>query len=97
MIAVSDNGRGIEKADLAKIFQPFFSAKKGKGIGLGLSICSRIIENHGGRLTVESDPGKGATFRIHLPLQYKPPGRTDPFADGEESAGEASESYGFKA
>jgi PAS domain S-box-containing protein len=69
-IAVIDNGTGIDQADLSKIFQPFFSAKKGKGIGLGLSICDRIIQNHGGTITVESKPGKGTSFKIHLPLEH---------------------------
>lgn len=69
-IAVIDNGNGIDEADLSKIFQPFFSAKKGKGIGLGLSICDRIIQNHGGTISVESQPGKGTSFKIHLPLEH---------------------------
>ena len=69
-IAVTDNGNGIDEADLSKIFQPFFSAKKGKGIGLGLSICDRIIQNHGGTIAVESKPGKGTSFKIHLPLEH---------------------------
>ena len=67
-----DNGNGIDAADLTKIFQPFFSAKKAKGIGLGLSICDRIIQNHGGTIAVESEPGKGTTFRIPLPLKQNP-------------------------
>lgn len=71
VITVIDSGSGIDPEDLAKIFQPFFSAKKGKGIGLGLSISERIIKNHGGTLAVESMPGKGTTFRIHLPLEQK--------------------------
>jgi PAS domain S-box-containing protein len=70
-IAVNDDGAGIDEAHLAKIFEPFFSAKKGKGIGLGLSICERIIQNHGGKILVESKPGKGTSFRIHLPLESK--------------------------
>jgi two-component system NtrC family sensor kinase len=70
-IAVQDNGTGIDEAHLAQIFQPFFSAKKGKGIGLGLSICERIVQNHGGRILVESNPGKGSRFSIQLPLEYK--------------------------
>jgi PAS domain S-box-containing protein len=71
VITVIDSGSGIDPEDLAKIFQPFFSAKKSKGIGLGLSISERIIKNHGGTLAVESMPGKGTTFRIHLPLEQK--------------------------
>jgi PAS domain S-box-containing protein len=68
-IAVTDNGTGIDETDISKIFQPFFSAKKGKGIGLGLSICDRIVQNHGGTIAVESKPGKGTSFKIHLPLE----------------------------
>ena len=71
VITVIDSGSGIDQEDLAKIFQPFFSAKKGKGIGLGLPISERIIKNHGGTIAVESMPGKGTTFRIHLPLEQK--------------------------
>ena len=68
-ISVRDDGTGIDEADLAKIFQPFFSAKKAKGIGLGLSICERIIQNHGGHIAVKSEPGKGTVFTIRLPLK----------------------------
>src|SRR5580765_2362422 len=71
VITVIDSGSGIDQEDLAKIFQPFFSAKKGKGIGLGLPISERIIKNHGGTIAVESTPGKGTTFKIHLPLEQK--------------------------
>jgi PAS domain S-box-containing protein len=71
VITVIDSGSGIDQEDLAKIFQPFFSAKNGKGIGLGLPISERIIKNHGGTIAVESMPGKGTTFRIHLPLEQK--------------------------
>ncbi|HEX2933273.1 MAG TPA: ATP-binding protein [Candidatus Binatia bacterium] len=68
-IAVTDDGCGIEHTDLNRIFQPFFSAKKGKGMGLGLPISNRIISNHGGTIEVESEPGKGATFKIVLPVK----------------------------
>ena len=67
-IAVTDTGIGIAKDDLAKIFQPFFSAKKKSGLGLGLPICSRIIANHGGRIEVQSRPAEGTAFRIYLPV-----------------------------
>lgn len=70
-IAVSDSGGGIDPNDLDKIFQPFFSAKKGKGIGLGLSITERIIKNHGGTIAVQSQLGRGTTFTIHLPLAHQ--------------------------
>jgi PAS domain S-box-containing protein len=67
-VEVSDSGGGIDPNDLDKIFQPFFSAKKGKGIGLGLSITERIIKNHGGTIAVQSEPGRGTAFTIRLPL-----------------------------
>jgi signal transduction histidine kinase len=69
LITVSDTGFGIADADLPRIFQPFFTAKKKRGMGLGLPICERIIKNHGGKIEVESQPGQGTTFKIYLPLQ----------------------------
>ncbi|MGZ8423941.1 MAG: ATP-binding response regulator [Candidatus Binatia bacterium] len=68
-ITVADTGFGIDAVTLAKIFQPFFTAKKWRGMGLGLPICARIIKSHGGRIDVESQPGQGTTFTIHLPLK----------------------------
>ena len=67
VITVADTGHGIAEIDLQKIFQPFFTAKKGKGMGLGLPICQRIVKNHGGRIEVESQPGNGSKFKIYLP------------------------------
>jgi PAS domain S-box-containing protein len=69
-ITVSDTGFGIAPEDLPKIFQPFFTAKKKSGLGLGLPICDRIIKNHGGRIKVESRPGQGTTFEIYLPIAH---------------------------
>jgi PAS domain S-box-containing protein len=68
VITVSDTGFGIAPEDLPKIFQPFFTARKKSGLGLGLPICDRIIKNHGGRIKVESQPGQGTTFEIYLPV-----------------------------
>jgi two-component system, NtrC family, sensor kinase len=67
-ITVTDTGFGIEDNDLPKLFKPFFTSKKNRGLGLGLSICDRIIKNHGGRIEVASQVGRGMTFRIYLPL-----------------------------
>ncbi|HEX8696207.1 MAG TPA: HAMP domain-containing sensor histidine kinase [Longimicrobium sp.] len=64
---VIDNGPGIEPENLHRVFQPFVSTK-GKGMGLGLAICRDIVEGHGGKLDVESTPGKGTTFTVSLPL-----------------------------
>jgi signal transduction histidine kinase len=68
VISVSDTGFGIASEDLPKIFQPFFTARKQRGLGLGLPICDRIIKNHGGRIKVESQPGQGTAFEIYLPV-----------------------------
>ncbi len=69
-IVVSDTGPGIPPEDLPRIFDPFFTTKPpGQGAGLGLSICHGIVEKLGGRITVASKVGQGATFTISLPLQ----------------------------
>ena len=71
-ITVADTGFGIAEADLGKIFQPFFTAKKRRGMGLGLPICQRIVKNHGGRIEVKSQQGIGTAFMIYLPLEWTP-------------------------
>jgi PAS domain S-box-containing protein len=68
-IEISDNGPGIPDDVKAKIFTPFFSTKKKKGTGMGLAVVSRIVTSHGGTTIVESEPGKGATFRVTLPTK----------------------------
>lgn len=65
---IKDNGLGISPKDLERIFEPFHSTKE-EGTGLGLAITSRIIKNHGGRIKVASDLGRGATFTIYLPTK----------------------------
>jgi len=67
-IDVTDTGRGIPKGDLEKIFQVFYTKSKG-GLGLGLPTARRIVEEHGGRLTVESEPGRGSRFSVLLPIR----------------------------
>jgi two-component system NtrC family sensor kinase len=67
-IAVSDTGVGVEPDKLSEIFRPFFTTKKRKGMGLGLSICERIVKAHHGRIHAESTPGKGTTFYLHFPV-----------------------------
>jgi two-component system sensor histidine kinase HydH len=64
-IVVRDTGRGISKENMGNIFKPFFTTKK-KGTGLGLPICRRIITRHGGRISVQSNPGDGTTFYIRI-------------------------------
>jgi signal transduction histidine kinase len=72
-IDVIDEGCGIDPAIRDKIFDPFFTTKPvGKGTGLGLSISYGIVKSQGGRIELESAPGQGARFSIHLPLQAQP-------------------------
>jgi len=67
VMSFKDSGQGIEANHINQVFQPLFSTKS-KGIGLGLSITKMIIENHGGTIRVDSEPGKGANFIIEMPL-----------------------------
>jgi diguanylate cyclase (GGDEF)-like protein len=67
LIRVEDNGSGIKPEHMSRIFDPFFTTKK-DGTGMGLSICHRIISDHGGQIHVTSQPGRGTTFNIHLPI-----------------------------
>ena len=67
-ISISDTGIGIAQENLGKIFEPFFTTKPvGEGTGLGLSIVYNIIKEHNGIVTVKSEPGQGAVFKISLP------------------------------
>ena len=78
LIAVQDRGIGIATEEQDKIFERFHRVSTGllhevKGSGLGLSIVHHIVQVHGGRITVLSEPGRGSTFTIHLPLRPAAP------------------------
>jgi signal transduction histidine kinase len=74
VIEVQDNGVGIPRREQRRIFDRFYRvdsllSRRTEGSGLGLSIAQRIVEAHEGRISVDSTPGKGSTFRIHLPAR----------------------------
>ena len=71
-VSVIDRGAGIEPKNLNSIFNPFFTTKSA-GVGLGLAIVSKIVDEHGGKITVESEPGKGSIFRVLLPMDLVSP------------------------
>jgi len=71
IVQVTDTGTGMDPEVLERVFEPYFSTKKG-GTGLGLSTAQRIIEEHGGRLEVRSEPGRGTQFTVRLPRGAPP-------------------------
>jgi signal transduction histidine kinase len=78
-ISISDNGVGIEEGDIPSIFQLFASTKGSRGTGLGLPVTQKIIREHGGKISVTSQPGQGSTFVIELPVTK----RNDPKGTSE--------------
>jgi len=72
VVSIADTGSGIAPEHMKKIFEPFFTTKQaGQGMGLGLAITYGIVENHGGKIEVESELGKGSTFRIIFPVNNR--------------------------
>ena len=66
-VKVSDTGTGIDPEAMKEIFNPFYSTKGG-GLGLGLALSLKVIEEHGGTIKAESESGKGTTFTVYLPV-----------------------------
>ena len=69
VVEISDNGAGMDKETINKIFEPYFTTKgMDKGTGLGLAVVHGIVKSHQGQVTVHSEPGRGTTFRVYLPV-----------------------------
>jgi signal transduction histidine kinase len=67
-LAFTDSGVGVEKEKLDKVFEPFFTTKS-RGLGLGLALTRKVIEEHGGKVQFDSSPGKGSVVTLHFPLE----------------------------
>ncbi len=91
IVKIEDNGPGIPEEIRSRVFEPFFTTKDvGSGTGIGLAFCHRIIETHGGTITLKSKPGQQTAFFIRLPASYRPEGALDEeMRDLEKGAGEA--------
>ena len=72
VVEIEDNGVGMDRETRDKAFSLFFSSKGLKGTGLGLFISNKIVDKHGGEITVDSEPGRGTRFVVRLPLEPRP-------------------------
>jgi signal transduction histidine kinase/ActR/RegA family two-component response regulator len=87
LLTVADNGPGIPYEIQDRIFDPFFTTREeGQGTGLGLSICHGIVKEHGGRIWVHSEPGKGATFTVELLVVCEAAKKTEPRPASQDAA-----------
>lgn len=68
-VSVKDTGPGIPPETFGRLFEPLFTTKQG-GVGFGLALAKTVVEKHHGRIVAKSEPGKGATFVIYLPLHF---------------------------
>ncbi|MEW6665814.1 MAG: ATP-binding protein [Thermodesulfobacteriota bacterium] len=85
IVSFRDSGSGISPENIPKLFEPFFTTKrKGKGVGLGLSVAYGIVQAHGGSIQIQSKPGEGSTFTVELPLKLTPRKLPDPRGGADE-------------
>ncbi len=88
VLEINDDGPGVPDDVQSKIFDPFFTTKAvGKGTGLGLTVAYAIIQDHGGRIRVSSDPGRGASFYVDLPTESGVPRRVTPASQAAPTVG----------
>ena len=88
VVKVKDNGPGVPKELRNRIFDPLFTTKEvGTGTGMGLAICHRVVESHGGTLTLETEPGPGAVFVLRLPVSGPPQPARQPDNEGAVAPG----------
>jgi two-component system NtrC family sensor kinase len=86
---ITDTGVGIHEENLARIFEPYFTTKEDRGTGLGLAICHRVLAQHGGKISVTSELGRGTSFVIQLPTGSRSRRlRVEPAADDPAASAE---------
>lgn len=88
---VADNGEGIEQSRMDQLFEPFHSTRGLRGTGLGLVVTQKVVQEHGGRILVESTPGQGSTFKIELPIDGQHvPKSSDTHTPGQSTTAKSS-------